>query len=575
MEPSAEPEAAPEAEPPSSRPGSEESTAGVPAPSTIGDPEPGELPPRGSTVDVGQLATRRREDREESGEEGGRDDTAPVGLAGSVDGERGPPASVGGAGAALSNTRSFRRRIGERRISATIGTVRAFVRALFHAVTHRVQPGGLVGGGTMLGSSRGMDATPGCLLEEMIAFVEKVRYRLTSPISNEVAAEMFAEADLSRDGILDVDELTSTAASCGIESAHLPRWVALFNLHIDPHSALLAMPLRVTKRHPIQSNSEATDDTVMFKPDLKTTRSHGKAPVTSRPARGAVRGQRRCDGLRDVTAPVQQLAESLNGTMGFGEGPSGGGGGGEAADPLGTVGFDALDAFSRTMRDAQVASEESGGVIARRQPHAGYGPRARPWLQAAVGELAWPAVPGSHPDTAMTLKDGGLPQRPLPPGVAAHPSHFNAVFHVNSNQDLRTEYAKEFLAERGPYAPPSSYQFREPGDPFSYGHSKNFQRIIGNREPSLRAFEPTRTGKYVPPSSHSFRPPSPAAAAPMSLVFAPKHKELDIGTGEKFARLPLDAIDSYLAHKNYQCDLTLSHMPRQMLSDERTAGPLL
>ena len=67
----------------------------------------------------------------------------------------------------------------------------------------------------------------------------------------------------------------------------------------------------------------------------------------------------------------------------------------------------------------------------------------------------------------------------------------------------------------------------------------------------------------------------PAGAAPMALVFAPKEKEIDIGTGEKFARLPLDAIDSYLAHKNYQCDLTLSRMPRQMLPDTRTAGPLL
>ena len=445
----------------------------------------------------------------------------------------------------LSNTRSFRRRIGERRISAPIRIVRSFVTALFNAI---IGPGFDGWGGTGLA---------GITVGELVAYVGKMRYRLSENISDEVAAQMFDEADLAGDGSLDMDELTNTAASCGIESRHLSRWCAVFNLAVDPHIRPLAMPLRVTKRHPIQSNSEATDDAVMFKPDLRATASHGKPAVTSRFAGGPVRGQRRCDGQRDTKR--QPLAAQLNATMSNG--------GDAQEDASLSMNFDALDQFSVSIRAAKAVSEETEGGISRLQMQAGYAPRPNQWLTAAIGELSWPAVPGADPGTSMTLKEQTH-------GGGGGGAVFNTKFVLDSNQDLRTAYAREFLQEQESYSSPSMHQFRDPADPMAHGHSTNFQRFIENREPCVRPFESQRTGPYVAPSSHSFRP-DPGQVEPMRLVFAPKHKEKDIGTGENFKRLALDQIDPYYAHKAYSSKLTLSSMPKHMVAAERAQGPLL
>ena len=155
-----------------------------------------------------------------------------------------------------------------------------------------------------------------------------------------------------------------------------------------------------------------------------------------------------------------------------------------------------------------------------------------------------------------------------------HNAAFETNFKLDSNQDMRTEYAREFLAEQGPYNPPSQYQFREPGDPAKGGHTSNFHRFVGSHEPCLRPLEPNNTGKYVPPSSYSFRPPSPDRQK-MDLLFRPLPPEKDIGTRQKFERLPLDHTDPYLAHKSFSADVTLSKMPKMMLSEGRTNGPLL
>eukprot|EP01048_Picozoa_sp_COSAG05_P006103 COSAG05_NODE_381_length_10519_cov_17.942131_3_plen_623_part_00 len=456
-----------------------------------------------------------------------------------------PAASTGRTRELLSNTRSFRRRIGERRINAPIRVVRAFVSALFDSITG---PAGTWGGTGVVGITS----------EDLVAYVNKIRYRLTEPIPDDVAAQMFAEADLARDGLLDVDELTNTAASCGVESIYLPRWCALFNLRVDPHSSALAMPLHVTKRHPIQSNSETTDDAVMFRPDMSATRAYKKPGVTSRVINGPVPGQRRCDGRRNVTEQV--VADQLNATLSTGSDPDQG--------VSATIGFDALDQFNDSVRKAKAASDETDGGIAQPQMKAGYAPMPRPWLSAAIGELAWPAVPGSDSATSMTVREQTTHR------TRSSGQEFNTNFHLDSNQDMRTAYAREFLQEQGEYNPPSTYQFRQEADPFSHGHATNFQRFIGNREPCVRPFESQRTGPYLPPSNHSFRPVSNQLTEPLRLVFAPTPKEKDID-GQDPARLALDQIDPYLAHRAYSSKLTLSKMPRQMVPVERQSGPLL
>eukprot|EP01048_Picozoa_sp_COSAG05_P002103 COSAG05_NODE_78_length_21399_cov_26.298216_17_plen_137_part_00 len=88
----------------------------------------------------------------------------------------------------------------------------AFVAALFDSI---VGPVSTWGGVEVVGITS----------EDLVTYVKKIRYRLTEPIPDDVAAQMFAEAD----GLLDMDELTNTDTSCGVESVYLPRWCALFN----------------------------------------------------------------------------------------------------------------------------------------------------------------------------------------------------------------------------------------------------------------------------------------------------------------------------------------------------------
>ena len=424
----------------------------------------------------------------------------------------------------------------------------AFVAALFDSIVGSMSTWG---GGEVVGITS----------EDLVTYVKKIRYRLTEPIPDDVAAQMFAEADLARDGLLDMDELTNTATSCGVESVYLPRWCALFNLRVDPHSRALAMPIHVTRRHPIQSNSEATDDAVMFRPDMSATRAYKKPAVTSRAVSGPVRGQRRCDGRRDVAE--QPVADHLNSTLSAGSDLENG--------VSAACGFDALDLFNDSLRAARAASDETEGGLARPAMKAGYAPMPQLWLSAAIGELAWPAVPGSDASTSMTLPEQSA--RHL--GRGSTGQEFNTNFHLDSNQDLCTAYAREFLQEQGEYNPPSTYQFRQEADPFAHGHVANFQRFIENREPCVRPFESQRTGPYVPPSNHSFRPSdTDQPTEPLRLVFAPKPKEKDIN-GRDPARLALDPIDPYLAHKAYSSKLTLSKMPRQSCPAQRQSGPLL
>eukprot|EP01052_Picozoa_sp_SAG31_P057816 SAG31_NODE_17321_length_675_cov_1.064236_1_plen_122_part_01 len=106
--------------------------------------------------------------------------------------------------ATLSDTRSFRRRIGERRISAPIRVIRAFIKALFDAVVGPEQR-------SWGGVSTTTLAIP---LEDWVHFITTNRYRLKENLTDSIAKEMFAEADLTRDGMLDQDEAVNTAASC-------------------------------------------------------------------------------------------------------------------------------------------------------------------------------------------------------------------------------------------------------------------------------------------------------------------------------------------------------------------------
>ena len=376
----------------------------------------------------------------------------------------------------LNSTRNFRRRVGERRITAPVKVIQAFVQALFR---------GIQGAGPAVWAPGEEDE--GLQVEDLLHFVGEQRYRLEATITDEHARQMFAEADLRRDGLLDKEELANTALSYGMESVHLPQWCALFNLFVDPHVRALAMPLRVTKRHPIQSNAENYEEARMFKPNLTATHAHGKVDITSRDADGLA--VRRCDGRRDVVEYPH--SDKLNESVMSGAS--------DRPDGSATFSFAAQDAYNAGLAAAADASEESQGAIAQHKPHAArYAPWPRPWISSAIAELSWPAVPGSDPRTALTVKE-----QPAPP---SKPDFFTN-FHLDSNQDMRTEYAQEFLSELGPYHPPSMHKFREEADPQAHGHERNFQRFMQNREPCVRPFESQRTGKYNPPSTHSFRVP--------------------------------------------------------------------
>jgi hypothetical protein len=142
--------------------------------------------------------------------------------------------------ASLANTRSFRRRVGERRISAPIRVVRSFVAALFDAIAGpEPSTWGDASNSTLTMSS-----------DEFVCYISTNRYRLKENLTDEIAKNMFAEADLLNDGKLDQDEAANTAASCGIESVYLRYWCTLLNLFVDPYVQARAMPMRITKRHP-------------------------------------------------------------------------------------------------------------------------------------------------------------------------------------------------------------------------------------------------------------------------------------------------------------------------------------
>jgi|EP01043_Picozoa_sp_COSAG02_P039900 hypothetical protein len=412
----------------------------------------------------------------------------------------------------------------------------------------------------------------GVTVEDFLRFVRKQRYRFEATITDEDAKAMFAEADLLQDGVLDRTELANTALSYGIESAHLVQWCTLFNLFVDPHASALAVPIRVTKRHNLQSNSENYEEARYFKPNLTATHQYKKTNnPTSRPAKGLA--VRRCDGRRDVVEYAH--SDALNDTVMSGSE--------EREDGSATFSFGAQEVFDAALASAADASTESQGAIARGKQHAtNYPPWPRPWISSAINELSWPAVPGS--DAPLTLKDA-QPPRPQ--------KDFFLNFHLDSNQDMRTQYALSVQGDEGPYHPPSLHKFREEADPIAAGHPRNFQRFILNREPCVRPFESQRTGPYSGgPAAHNFRVPpgahngvakedyertgwqhrsAPVQTSKFETVFSKKQKEIDIGTGEEYKRLPLPAIDPYLAHKATVRGTTLNHMPKQTYIAETSA----
>eukprot|EP01052_Picozoa_sp_SAG31_P052798 SAG31_NODE_13207_length_886_cov_0.860229_1_plen_253_part_01 len=199
-----------------------------------------------------------------------------------------------------------------------------------------------------------------------------------------------------------------------------------------------------------------------------------------------------------------------------------------------TMGFASQEQYSAALTLAADASVETRGAIAAHQPQGSYF-RARPppWLAAAMAELSWPAVPGAGEDR-LTLPDNVDlgPPAGTPSGQRFwrhDPRGWNKDNKLPCNQDLRTDYARQFLAEQGAYAPPSEHKFRDAADPQAHGHQENFERFVHNREPSVRPFESMRTGPYRPPASHSFRSPS-KATVPFDTVFPPKPKHIDLGT---------------------------------------------
>ena len=272
----------------------------------------------------------------------------------------------------------------------------------------------------------------GVTVEDFLRFVRKQRYRFEATITDEDAQAMFAEADLLQDGVLDRTELANTALSYGIESAHLVQWCTLFNLFVDPHASALAVPIRVTKRHNLQSNSENYEEARYFKPNLTATHQYKKTNnPTSRPAKGLA--VRRCDGRRDIVEYAH--SDALNDTVMSGSE--------EREDGSATFSFAAQEAFDAALASAADASTESQGAIARGKQHAtNYPPWPRPWISSAITELSWPAVPGS--DTPLTLKDA-QPPRPQ--------KDFFLNFHLDSNQDMRTQYALSVQGDQGPYHP--------------------------------------------------------------------------------------------------------------------------
>ena len=187
--------------------------------------------------------------------------------------DAGDPNSVERSHDSLANTRSFRRRIGEKRISAPIRVIRSFVAALFDAVVGPEPPSWGDAATTTLGMP----------IEDWMHFISTNRYRLKENLTDDIATVMWEEADLLRDGTLDQDEAVNTAASCGVESRYLRYWCTLLNLFTDPYIQARAMPLRITKRHAMQANSESTEDAVMFKPNLSATQTYKKHAVTTRP----------------------------------------------------------------------------------------------------------------------------------------------------------------------------------------------------------------------------------------------------------------------------------------------------
>jgi hypothetical protein len=486
----------------------------------------------------------------EAAEAAAEEDAAAPGTPGEEDLDELPP--LGRTHEMLSTSRVYRRRVGERRITAPVRVVKAFVLALFKGI-QTTEP------------LMWVEEDEGVSVEDFLRFVTKQRYRFEAVITDEDAVAMFEEADLLQDGMLDRTELANTALSYGIESAHLVQWCTLFNLFVDPHDGALAMPVRVTKRHNLQSNAENNEEARFFKPNLTATHQYKKTNhPTSRPAKGLA--VKRCDGRRDVVEYAH--SDVLNDTVMAGSE--------DREDGSATFSFAAQEAYDTALSSAADASTESQGAIARHKAHAtNYPPWPRPWISSAISELSWPAVPGS--DTPLTLKEAP-PQRPQ--------KDFFLNFHLDSNQDMRTQYALSVQGEQGPYHPPSMHKFREEADPIAHGHPRNFQRFILNREPCVRPFESQRTGQPYGggPASHNFRVPpgvhngvakvdyertgwqhksAPIQNDKFETVFSKKKKEIDIGTGEEYKRLPLPAIDPYLAHKAMVRGTTLSHMPKQ------------
>ena len=157
---------------------------------------------------------------------------------------------------------------------------------------------------------------------------------------------------------------------------------------------------------------------------------------------------------------------SINDSMGSAAG--GGGGGGEAD----TMGFGSQEQYSSALHLAQDASSETGGGIAAHKRQGSYY-RARPpqWLDSAMTELSWPAVPGGD---GLTLPAGGPVGQAAPTPSGQYywrhdPRGWNKDTKMPKNLDLRTDYAKQFLAEQGTYAPPSEHKFRDEADPVGHG----------------------------------------------------------------------------------------------------------
>lgn len=255
----------------------------------------------------------------------------------------------------------------------------------------------------------------------------------------------------------------------------------------------------------MQANTEATEEVVMFKPNMAATQAHGKHPVTTRPASYAS-SLKRCDGRRSKASTAQQL--SINDAITPADGSET------------TMGFSSQEQFSAALTLASDASAETTGRIAGHARQGSfYRPHPQRWLDAAMTELSWPAVPGS--------------ENPLTVPARMEPSRrgggWDKSFRLQSKQDLRMQNALETASDNGGYTPPSEHKFRDEADPYAHGHRDNFQLHIANREPSVRPFESQRTGAYRPPASHSFRPET-EATLPFETVFPPKPKHIDLGT---------------------------------------------